>query len=128
MWTKLKLIKLTIMELITLIVLLVVTTESAVENKRSVVQETILPNNPFVSIWNAPSEGCEIHFGVKLNLSSFDIVVNKGGTFQGDEIVIFYKLGLFPYYTPDGTPVYGGLPQVCYGEIGIDQRNRHASL
>ena len=56
------------------------------------VEDTILPNNPFVSIWNAPTIGCERQ-GVKLNLSYFDIVANKNDTFEGDEIVIFYDLG-----------------------------------
>ena len=75
-------------------------------------QDTLLPNNPFVSIWNAPTEGCEKHFGVKLNLSYFDIVANKDHTFEGDEIVIYYNLGVFPRYTRNNETVNGGIPQV----------------
>ena len=76
------------------------------------VQDTLLPNNPFVSIWNAPTMGCEHNFGVKLNLSYFDIVANKDHTFQGDEIVIFYNLGVFPRFASDKSAVNGGIPQV----------------
>ena len=97
----------------TFLFLLVVKAGASRMNKWSTAQETVLPGNPFVAIWNAPSEVCQTHFGVNLNLSAFDIVANKNVTFEGNEIVIYYKLGLFPFYTPGGVPENGGLPQVC---------------
>ena len=96
----------------TFLILLVVKAGASRMNKWSTAQETVLPNNPFDAIWNAPSEVCQTHFGVNLNLSAFDIVANKNVTFEGDEIVIYYKLGLFPFYAPGGVPENSGLPQV----------------
>ena len=69
-------------------------------------------SKPFVTIWNVPSEKCLRSFGVDIDLSAFDIVVNTGGTFEGDNMVIFYELGLYPYIDDDGNFVNGGLPQV----------------
>ena len=98
----------------TLAILLGIATVTVTLVTDIVTEETVLPNNPFVSIWNAPSEVCETRYDVYLNLSYFDIVANKNDTFIGDEIVIFYRLGTFPYYDKDGRPVYGGLPQVTF--------------
>lgn len=52
-------------------------------------------------------------FGVKLDLSVFDIVLNSNQSFMGDNITIFYsdKLGEYPYYGRGHEPVYGGVPQ-----------------
>ncbi|XP_052285406.1 hyaluronidase-1-like isoform X1 [Dreissena polymorpha] len=69
-------------------------------------------SKPFVTIWNVPSEKCLRSFGVDIDLSAFDIVVNTGGTFEGDNMVIFYELGLYPYIDDDGNFVNGGLPQL----------------
>ena len=83
----------------------------------SEVSETLLPNVPFVSIWNVPSEVCGQQFGVDLNLSSFDIIANSDEKFKGSEVVIFYEsqLGLYPRYERNGKELYGGLPQVKQG-------------
>jgi len=72
-------------------------------------------NKPFVSIWNAPTRVCTEQYGVELDLSDFDIVANKGDTFIGDEVTVFYegRLGLYPWIRTDGSYENGGLPQVC---------------
>ena len=80
------------------------------------VSETLLPDIPFVSIWNVPSGNCA-NLGVNLNLSAFDIIANKKQKFYGSEMVIFYgsKLGLYPQYDHNTAPINGGLPQVNHG-------------
>ncbi|WAR14695.1 HYAL1-like protein, partial [Mya arenaria] len=49
-------------------------------------------NKPFITIWNAPSLTCFRKYGIDLDLSSFDIVANKGDTFEGDEILADYSV------------------------------------
>ncbi|CAH1796279.1 unnamed protein product [Owenia fusiformis] len=70
-----------------------------------------LPKDPFLIIWNTPSEGCK-GFGVNLNLTAFDVVVNKDQKFTGDFVTIFYtpQLGTYPYVDKDGIH-NGGIPQ-----------------
>ncbi|KAK3588223.1 hypothetical protein CHS0354_010469 [Potamilus streckersoni] len=78
------------------------------------VSEYVLPNNPLVVIWNSPTFMCQEKYGVSLDLSSFDIVVNRNGSFRGDQVLILYQsqLGYYPMYMNDGTPKFGGLPQL----------------
>ena len=67
-----------------------------------------LPNKPFITVWNTPK------WNVSLDLSAFDIVVNKDQKRCGEYIVIFYdtQLGLYPYFDSNGKAFNGGLPQV----------------
>ncbi|XP_061864591.1 hyaluronidase-1 isoform X2 [Colius striatus] len=73
----------------------------------------IFGNRPFVTVWNIPSEHCAQWYGVSLSLEVFDIVANSHESFKGQDITLFYlqQLGLVPYYTSQGVPVNGGLPQ-----------------
>ncbi|NXX49594.1 HYAL1 protein, partial [Tricholaema leucomelas] len=73
----------------------------------------ILVNRPFVTIWNIPTERCMKMYNVTLNLEIFDVIANDQQSFTGQDITLFYseELGRFPYYTSDGVPVNGGLPQ-----------------
>jgi len=76
-----------------------------------------LPNRPFITVWNTPTDMCKSEWNVTLDLSAFDFVVNPDQAWCGEYIVIFYnqQLGLFPYFDSDGNAVNGGLPQVeCY--------------
>ncbi|KAE8611870.1 hypothetical protein XENTR_v10012627 [Xenopus tropicalis] len=75
--------------------------------------DPVLKGRPFASVWNAPTSPCLDRFGVTLDLSAFDIVLNQNHTFQGSEVVIFYssQLGFYPYYDESLSPVNGGLPQ-----------------
>ncbi|XP_028854207.1 hyaluronidase-1 isoform X2 [Denticeps clupeoides] len=68
---------------------------------------------PFLAAWNAPTNLCKSRYGVDLDLSMFDIVVNDNQTFAGDNVTIFYEshLGLYPYYTSQGVAINGGVPQ-----------------
>ncbi|KAG8439839.1 hypothetical protein GDO86_005853 [Hymenochirus boettgeri] len=73
----------------------------------------ILHNKPFLVIWNAPTEQCKLRYKVDLDLSVFDIVANPNETLSGSDVTIFYHthLGYYPYFTDDGHPVNGGVPQ-----------------
>ncbi|XP_056384325.1 hyaluronidase-1-like [Hyla sarda] len=74
---------------------------------------SLLPERPFVTVWNAPTTQCWQKYGVALDLDAFDIVVNENQSFVGSEMVIFYssQLGLYPNYDDDGNPINGGTPQ-----------------
>ncbi|NWU91901.1 HYAL1 protein, partial [Upupa epops] len=73
----------------------------------------VLVNRPVVTIWNIPTERCAQKYNVTLNLEIFDVVANDQQAFMGQDITLFYinQLGLIPYYTAEGVPVNGGLPQ-----------------
>ena len=73
-----------------------------------------LPNKPFITVWNTPTDRCEPKWNVSLDLSAFDIVVNKDQKWCGEYIVIFYntQLGLYPYFDSNGKAFNGGVPQV----------------
>ncbi|XP_012626825.2 hyaluronidase-1 isoform X1 [Microcebus murinus] len=72
----------------------------------------VVPNQPFATIWNANTQSCLKH-GVDVDVSVFDVLVNPGQTSHGPDVTLFYssQLGTYPYYTPAGEPVFGGLPQ-----------------
>ncbi|XP_009889556.1 PREDICTED: hyaluronidase-1 [Charadrius vociferus] len=73
----------------------------------------VLVNRPFVTVWNIPTERCAKKYNVTLNLEIFDVLANDQQSFIGQDITLFYskELGLLPYYTSEGVPVNGGLPQ-----------------
>uniref|UniRef100_A0A8C3YQY7 Hyaluronidase n=1 Tax=Catagonus wagneri TaxID=51154 RepID=A0A8C3YQY7_9CETA len=73
----------------------------------------VVPNWPFITIWNANTQWCLERHGVDVDVSVFDVVVNPGQTFRGPNMTLFYssQLGTYPYYTSAGEPVFGGLPQ-----------------
>ncbi|NIG60033.1 hyaluronidase-3 isoform X2 [Pontoporia blainvillei] len=76
-------------------------------------RDPVVPNRPFATIWNANTQWCLERHGVDVDVSVFDVVANPGQTFRGPDMTIFYssQLGTYPYYTPAGEPVFGGLPQ-----------------
>ncbi|XP_077182089.1 hyaluronidase-1 isoform X1 [Paroedura picta] len=73
----------------------------------------LLEDLPFITVWNAPSQECQEKYNVSLDLGIFDVVVNQNESFMGKEMTLFYsnRLGYYPYYTKNGTAVYGGVPQ-----------------
>ncbi|CAN9512002.1 unnamed protein product [Ophioblennius macclurei] len=70
---------------------------------------------PLLLAWNAPTEDCAPRHGIRFQLDQFQIVASPNEGFVRQNLTIFYKdrLGLYPYYEPDQTPVNGGLPQVA---------------
>ncbi|KAG9260691.1 hyaluronidase-2 [Astyanax mexicanus] len=68
---------------------------------------------PLLLAWNAPTEDCVPRHGIRLQLDQFQIVASPNEGFVRQNLTIFYKerMGLYPYYKQDGSPVNGGLPQ-----------------
>ncbi|NXJ84419.1 HYAL1 protein, partial [Trogon melanurus] len=83
----------------------------------------VLINRPFVTIWNIPSEHCAMEYNITLNLEVFDVLANDQESFMGQDITLFYvkELGLLPYYTSEGVPVNGGLPQNASLQAHLNQ-------
>ncbi|XP_009953781.1 PREDICTED: hyaluronidase-1 [Leptosomus discolor] len=86
----------------------------------------VLINRPFVTIWNIPTESCAKKYNVPFNLEVFDVLANDHQSFIGQDITLFYskELGLLPYYTADGVPVNGGVPQNASLQAHLDQATR----
>ncbi|XP_023260277.1 hyaluronidase-2 [Seriola lalandi dorsalis] len=70
---------------------------------------------PLLLAWNAPTEDCAPRHGIHFQLDQFQIVASPNEAFVKQNLTIFYKdrLGLYPYFEQDETPVNGGLPQVA---------------
>nr|CAB3254999.1 hyaluronidase-1-like [Phallusia mammillata] len=85
------------------------------QNTKPYIAEPVLPQRPFVAVWNIDTGHCKSKYGVNIDLSSFDIVNNPNETHNGDNMMIFYDkmMGLYPFYEKDGTPVNGGIPQLA---------------
>ncbi|XP_072327000.1 hyaluronidase-1-like [Scyliorhinus torazame] len=80
---------------------------------KTTLASPMIYNKPFTVVWNTPIAKCKTKYDVTLDLSAFDIVQNENGLLMGKKITLFDKkqLGLYPYYTAEGTPVNGGLVQ-----------------
>ncbi|XP_028261754.1 hyaluronidase-2 [Parambassis ranga] len=70
---------------------------------------------PLLLAWNAPTEDCAPRHGIRFQLEQFQIVASPNEGFVRQNLTIFYKdrLGLYPYFESDETPINGGLPQVA---------------
>lgn len=82
----------------------------------------IHPAHPFLFMWNAPTELCDIRFAVPLDLSYFHLVSSTLKTATNQSISIFYtdRFGIFPYVDEDTGEMYDeGLPQL------IDMQEHH---
>lgn len=81
-----------------------------------------LPHEPFLFLWNAPTELCHSRFGLPLDLSYFHRVSSTLKTATNQSISIFYtdRFGIFPYLDEDTGDAYDeGLPQL------IDMHEHH---
>ncbi|XP_028305736.1 hyaluronidase-5-like isoform X2 [Gouania willdenowi] len=75
----------------------------------------LIPGQHFMFMWNAPTELCEIRFGMPLDLSYFSLVSSTLKTATNQSISIFYsdRFGVFPYVDEDTGIMYDdGLPQL----------------
>ncbi|XP_061578207.1 hyaluronidase-4 [Cololabis saira] len=76
----------------------------------------LINRKPFIAAWNAPLDMCTIKYNITTNLGRlFHIQGSPRANWKGQNVTIFYanRLGYYPYYTPQGKPVHGGLPQNC---------------
>uniref|UniRef100_A0A8C6SU56 Hyaluronidase n=1 Tax=Neogobius melanostomus TaxID=47308 RepID=A0A8C6SU56_9GOBI len=79
----------------------------------------------FLFMWNAPSELCEVRFGMSLDLSHFHLVSSTLKTATNQPITIFYtdRFGIFPYLDEDTGEMYDyGLPQL----VDLKEHRDHA--
>uniref|UniRef100_A0A3Q3X211 Hyaluronidase n=1 Tax=Mola mola TaxID=94237 RepID=A0A3Q3X211_MOLML len=77
---------------------------------------------PFLFMWNAPTELCHIRFGMPLDLSHFHFVSSTLKTATNQSVSIFYtdRFGIFPYVDKYTSKMYNkGLPQ------HVDLQNHH---
>ena len=80
-------------------------------NAEGCTAPNLLPDKPFVVVWNHPTFGCEKK-GQHLGLEEWGIVNNYKDQFFGEDIGLFYDFGKFPQIAGNGTAVNGGIPQV----------------
>ncbi|XP_008704123.1 hyaluronidase-4-like [Ursus maritimus] len=73
----------------------------------------VIKNRPFNVFWAAPTMQCQHFFNVDLNLQLFNILSNPLEAQRGSTIAIFYpnELGYYPYFSQEGKPFNGGIPQ-----------------
>ncbi|XP_024410923.2 hyaluronidase-4 [Desmodus rotundus] len=73
----------------------------------------IYQRKPFIAAWNAPIDKCLIKYNIRLNLKMFQMIGSPLARARGQNVTIFYinRLGYFPWYTSQGVPINGGLPQ-----------------
>ena len=71
---------------------------------------SLLPNKPFLVVWNHPSQVCEKH-GINFDFAKWGIVVNNNDSFVGEKISLLYRPGQWPYYSQTVSH-NGGIPQV----------------
>lgn len=74
----------------------------------------LIPNVPFLWVWNAPTESCLTKFNEPLDLSLFSLVGSPRKTATGQPVTIFYtdRLGLYPHIDDSQKSLYGGVPQL----------------
>ncbi|KAG7244712.1 hypothetical protein INR49_029731 [Caranx melampygus] len=62
---------------------------------------------PLLLAWNAPTEDCAPRHDIHFQLDQFQIVASPNEGFVRQNLTIFYKdrLGLYPYFESDETPV-----------------------
>ncbi len=73
------------------------------------------PGDPFLFMWNAPTELCQIRYGIPLDLSYFQFVSSTLKSAINQTITIFYtdRFGIFPHVDERTGKMYDeGLPQL----------------
>lgn len=73
------------------------------------------PGDPFMFMWNAPTELCNIRYGMPLDLSYFQFVSSTLKSATNQSISIFYtdRFGIFPHVDEGTGEMYDeGLPQL----------------
>ncbi|ERE89069.1 hyaluronidase PH-20-like protein [Cricetulus griseus] len=74
----------------------------------------LIPNVPFLWVWNAPTESCLTKFNEPLDLSLFSLVGSPKKSATGQPITIFYtdRLGFYPHIDDSNKSIHGGVPQL----------------
>ncbi|XP_028618490.1 hyaluronidase PH-20 [Grammomys surdaster] len=73
----------------------------------------IIPNTPFLWVWNVPTEPCVGNVKNPIDLSFFSLIGSPRKTATGQPITLFYvdRLGLYPHIDTNQVEHHGGIPQ-----------------
>ncbi|KFO28639.1 Hyaluronidase-4 [Fukomys damarensis] len=68
---------------------------------------------PFIAAWNTPTDQCLKRYNIRMNLQIFQVTGSTVIKASGQNVTIFYpnRLGYYPWYTSQGVPINGGIPQ-----------------
>lgn len=88
----------------------------------------LVERRPFVAAWNAPLDMCTLKYNMSINLELFQISGSPRSVHTGQNVTIFYanRLGHYPFYSEEGSPINGGLPQNCSLEAHL--RKAHQDI
>uniref|UniRef100_A0A8C6QML7 Hyaluronidase n=2 Tax=Nannospalax galili TaxID=1026970 RepID=A0A8C6QML7_NANGA len=83
----------------------------------------IYQRKPFIAAWNAPTDLCLIKYNLTLNLAVFQVIGSPLAKARGQNVTIFYvnRLGYYPWYTAEGVPINGGLPQNLSLQVHLEK-------
>uniref|UniRef100_A0A8D0XSR5 Hyaluronidase n=1 Tax=Sus scrofa TaxID=9823 RepID=A0A8D0XSR5_PIG len=86
----------------------------------------VYQRKPFIAAWNAPTDQCLIKYNVRLNLKMFQVIGSPLARARGQNVTIFYvnRLGYYPWYTAQGVPINGGLPQNISLQVHLEKADQ----
>ncbi|XP_040147551.2 hyaluronidase PH-20 [Ictidomys tridecemlineatus] len=86
----------------------------------------LIPNMPFLWVWNAPTEACTGKFDEPLDMSLFSLIGSPKKGITGQGITIFYtdRLGYYPHIDKTDTSVHGGIPQLGSLQKHLDKARK----
>ncbi|XP_017569146.1 hyaluronidase-4 [Pygocentrus nattereri] len=86
----------------------------------------LVGRKPFLAAWNAPVDMCTLKYNMNVSLDLFHISGSPRAVHTGQNVTIFYanRLGYYPFYTEQGVPVNGGLPQNCSLEAHLTKASK----
>ncbi|XFF76929.1 hypothetical protein AB1E18_003148 [Capra hircus] len=89
----------------------------------------VYQRKPFIAAWNAPTDQCLMKYNISLNLKMFQVIGSPLARARGQNITIFYvnRLGYYPWYTPQGVPINGGLPQNISLQVHLEKADQDIS-
>ncbi|KAL4656748.1 hyaluronidase-4-like [Arapaima gigas] len=89
----------------------------------------LIDRKPFIAAWNAPLDLCTSKYNVSANLKLFQLQGSPRAIRTGQDVTIFYanRLGRYPFYTEQGVPINGGVPQNCSLESHLHKASRDIS-
>ncbi|KAG8524555.1 Hyaluronidase-4, partial [Galemys pyrenaicus] len=86
----------------------------------------IYQRKPFIAAWNAPTDQCLIKYNIRINLKMFQVIGSPLAKARGQNVTIFYvnRLGYYPWYTSQGVPINGGLPQNISLQVHLEKADQ----
>ncbi|XP_026875151.1 hyaluronidase-4-like [Electrophorus electricus] len=86
----------------------------------------LVGRKPFLAAWNAPLDMCTLKYNMNISLDLFHISGSPRAVHRSQNVTIFYanRLGYYPFYTEQGVPINGGLPQNCSLEAHLHKASK----